>query len=238
MSSPVPELAHRLAEVLRAFRDAGVEPTSEEIVWLADLRRACDKPCDGSIPWLCGAPVEWCGVKWYAMHRLAEGWFLRAMALTGDDNHTQTAIYLYAHAFSAPGDRSLINISTIADIEREVMPWYDALPMPDDADQITALCERLTEIDGGVASVPDPDRSETETESEDNSTRFVALACKAFPGVSPDYWLTDMPSHAIREMISSMSATEGDGWATSERRTSAIANWLKAVKWVWRNHSE
>ncbi len=92
MPSPVPELAPKLAEVLMIFRESDVCPTDEEIVWLAELRRPCGHPSDGSVPWVMGAPLSFSGVKWYPMHRLAESWFVRSMAILAGDANVETAL--------------------------------------------------------------------------------------------------------------------------------------------------
>lgn len=237
-NSPCPELSPRLAETLDAFCQSGITPTHAEIVWLADLRRACDRPHDGSVPWVMGAPVRFSGIDFYPMHRLAESWFMRAMALT-DDPRLQTAIYFYAHAHSAPGDRTLQGVMTADDITSRVASWYDEQPIHNNIEQLTELASRLSEIDGDSNSVPDPSAVKRDDghASTDDLPQFVALACRAFPGILPSFWMTDLPAHEIRSMIASVS-TGGDAWATSHHRTAAIANYLKAVKWVWRAHTD
>ena len=236
MASPVPDLAPKLADALQVFRDSGIEPTAAEIVWLADLRRACDRPHDGSVPWVMGSPVEYGGVKFYPLHRLAESWFVRSMAIAGDDE-LKGAIYLFAHAHSGVGDVTVRDLSTMADLERVVRPWFEALPIHEE--QAEALCEVLARIDGGGENVPDPDKADEQAPDHEQAsmTQFVSLAMRAFPGVAPSFWLTDMPSAAVREMMCDVSS-DGSGWAVSAQRTQAITNWLRAVKWVWRNHSE
>jgi len=234
MASPVPELAPRLAEALIAFRESGVCSTDAEIVWLAELRYACDHPRDGSVPWLMGAPLSFSGIQWYPMHRLAESWFVRAMTLLDGDERLQTAAYLYAHAVSAPGDRSAQGLTSERDIRVNLDEWYESLPIHEDADQMAALCDSLRRLDGDVDMVPDIEERESEP-VEDNPQRFVTTICQAFPGIPPSYWLTELPAHEVRAMIAAVSEGSGD-WATSAARTTAIGNWLKAVKWVWKNH--
>ena len=235
MTSPVPQLAPRLAEVLRIFRESDVQPTNEEIVWLADLRRACDIPHDGSVPWLMGAPLSFSGVKWWPLHRLAESWFVRSMKLLEGDESMQTAVYLYAHAVSGPGDRSLQGLTSEADIRTVLQDWYDSLPVHDNAEQLEALCDALRRLDGDADIVPDPDRETVREDPQDDLPAFVTTICQAFPGVPPSYWLTELPAHEVRAMIAKVSVGSDD-WATSPKRTAAIENWLKAVKWVWKNH--
>ena len=236
MASPVPELAPRLAEALIAFRESGVCSTDAEIVWLAELRWPCDHPRDGSVPWVMGSPLSFSGVNWYPMHRLAESWFVRAMAILAGDEHLQTAAYLYAHAASAPGDRSLQGLMTESAIRAFLSDWLDSQPIHSDADQMAALCDSFRELDGEDGSVPDPDAKPTAPEPiQDDLPQFVATICQAFPGVLPSFWLTELPAHEIRAMLAKVN--EGsDNFATSPSRTTAIGNWLKAVKWVWKNH--
>ena len=217
------------------FREAGIELTAAEIVWLANLRRACDDPHDGSVPWVMGAPVEFSGVKFWPLHRLAESWYVRAMQIVGPDDRLQGGVYLYAHAHSAPGDKHLRDLTSYDAIKTAILEWLDTVPLHTNVAQLEALCRRLSVLDGDDDAVPDPEPKPRHEPVYDNLPRFVSVACRAFSGVSPDFWLTEMPAAAVRSMISD-ACGDGDGWATSETRRAAIANWLRAIKWIWKLH--
>jgi hypothetical protein len=234
--SPVPSLAPRLAVALKALRDGGVEPTDAEIVWLGKLRHKADNPCDGSVPWVMGAPVEYGGMRWYPMHRLAESWFLRAFKLLDGNDVLQIAAFLFAHAYSGAGDKTVREYMTDEAIREKLDEWRNDLPVHDD--QVAALCDTLRDLDGQQDSVPDVrDDSEDGEEVEAvNTAHSIASFCKAFPGVSPEFWLTDISSADSMQMLSAVGSD--GGWAESPIRREAVANWLRAVKWVWRNHQD
>ena len=231
-----PSLSPKLLSALDAFRAGGVTPTDAEIVWLASLRRKCDKPTDGSVPWVVGAPLSFCGIDWYSLHKLAEGWWLRAFALMDGNPDDQVAVFMFSHAHSKPGDVTLRGIMSAESIRVAVREWSNALPIHED--QLDNLCDRLRELDGDFEHVTDPaDKDKPKEDSPslvDESGRFAAIMCKAFPGVSPDYWLTGIAASDARDMLSDVS---GDDFATSMERTEAIKNFLKAVKWIWVNHN-
>ena len=238
MASPVPELAPHLATALKAFREAGVNPTDEEIVWLAELRRACDHPVDGSIPWLIGAPFRYAGVDWYPIHHLAELWFIRAKKLMNTEDVpdiAHTAAFLFAHAHSGVGDVTVQSVLTLPDIVQRCTEWFDCLPLH--AGHILPLVNRLRELDRNVSSVPDGPDNDMSDEVLANQPAGVAIMMKAFPGTTPDDWLTRVSAADGRDYVSAVS-DGGGNFATGQKRTQAITNWLRAVKWVWRNHSE
>ena len=58
--------------------------------------------------------------------------------------------------------------------------------------------------------------------------------CKAFPGVSPEYWLTGISANDARDMLLDVA---DENFATSTDRTEAIKNFLKAIKWIWVKHN-
>jgi len=236
MSSPVPELAPRLAETLCAFREAGVEPTDSEIVWLAILRRPCDHPIDGSLPWLIGAPFNYAGIAWYPIHHLAELWFIRVKKLLNESDAPDVAhmaAFMFAHAHSVPGDVTVRTIGTLPEIVNTCTEWLNSLPIH--AGQFLPLINRLRELDKNTATIPDgtEDRSDEVLASQHSG---VAIMTKAFPGTTPEFWLTGVASSDAREYVSAVS--DGGGkFATSTTRTSAQTDYLKAVKVVWENHA-
>ena len=228
-----PSLSPKLTSALEAFRAGGVSPTDEEIVWLASLRQKCDKESDGSIPWVMGAPVSYGGVDWYSLHRLAESWWLRSFKLLAGNQRDQVLVYIFAHAHSKPGDTTLRGLMGSQQISEAVNKWADDLAIHDA--QLDELCDRLSTLDGNTADVPDPDAKPQESSDVvDEAQTFAGIMCKAFPGVSPDYWLTEISANDARTMLCDVAA---ENFAESSQRTEAIKNFLKAVKWVWLNHN-
>lgn len=231
MEAPI--LHPRLSATLEAFRVAGVDPSDAEIAWLVTLRRPCDNPADGSVPWVMGAPLNYGGVDWFPMHRLADSWFGRAFKLLDGNEHDQILVFLFAHARSAPGDATLRGIMGADLIAATVREWFNDLPIHDE--QLDALVDRLQVLNGDAVQIPDPDRKpEKETQAEDKSAQFAALMCKAFPACGPEYWLSGIGSHDAESMLDNVNA---ENFADSAKRTEAIANYLKAVKWIWSAHS-
>ena len=235
MASPVPELAPRVAEVLDALSASGITPTAAEIVWLAKLREPCDRPTGGGIPPLSGAPLQYGGVTFWPMHRLAETWFLRAYKLLDGVNADQVAAFLYAHAHSAPGDASLRMVVTLDAIRTALREWMDGVAIHNE--ELPEICDELRRINRQRDTVPDVDQRPTDDDdSIGDVPQFVAAMCKVFPGVSPDYWMTGIAGCDARDMMQS-AVSGGCNFATSADRTEAQRNFLRAVKWVWRNHA-
>jgi len=237
MKSPVPELSPPLARALAAFREAGVELTAAEIVWLALLRRPCDHPIDGSLPWLIGAPFNYAGVTWYPTHQLAELWFIRVKKLLTESDSpdlAHTTAFLFAHAHSAPGDVTVRSLNTLEEIEGRCMEWFNGLPLH--VGQVLPLVNRLRELDRNTTSVPDGSDSDHSDEVLTNQSSGVAVMMKAFPGTTPEFWLTEVAACDARAYVHAVGEQSKD-FATSEGRRKAIENYLKAIKWVWSNHT-
>lgn len=235
MDSPVPDLAGQLQVTLDAFDAEGIQPTAAEIVWLANLRRKCDRRGDGGVTWAMGAPLRYGGETFYPLHRLAESWWRRANDLLAEVRDDQIKIYLYAHTKSAPHDASLRLLMIPDEIRTTIREWYDQTAIHDG--QLNELVDRLRELNSDSDDVPDPypkPKRKNETTTPDDAPEFVGMMCKAFPGVTPEFWLTDISAADARKMFSGV-IHEGP-WATHPERTAAIENYLRAVKWVWKNH--
>lgn len=229
-----PAISPKLADTLEAFRACGVTLTDPELAWLVELRRPCDRPDDGAVAWIPGAPLEFCGYRFWPLHRRARSWFLRAYALMDDNRSDQVTAFLFAHAHSAPGDNSLLSDMTAQGIRARLRAWDDALSIPDDA--FKPLCDRLRELDGDTTSdVPDPDARPRESDpiQQDPDAAFAALMCKAFPGATPEYWLSGIAEVDALAMLAPSTETS---FADSPARNRAIHNYLNAVKWIWLNH--
>ena len=113
----------------------------------------------------------------------------------------------------------------------EVLPGNTA-----DIKTLIPLVDRLRALDGDTDILPDPDRKADDATPEQNpAATFAAMMCKAFPGVSPEYWLTEINAGDARAMLAGVG---DEGFATSDARTEAIGNYLKAIKWIWRARSD
>ena len=232
MASAVPELSQRLQDTLAAFAAEGVTLAPSEIVWLAELRRPCDHPSDGSIPWIMGAPLKYGGETFWPLHELASCWFSRAYKVVEWSDVGGVACYLYAHTRSAPGDISLRFLTQSEDIRTTVLDWYENAAIHER--QLEVLTAELRRLDGNDSCVPDPDEKNDGAARDyphDNGAQFAAIMCKAFPGATPEYWLTEISSGDARKMLEKIA--DDAPFATSPERTRAIANYLKAVKTLW-----
>jgi len=235
MASAVPDLHPRLVETLDAFDADGITLSASEIVWLADLRKPCDRTTDGSIPWAMGSPLRYGGETFWPLHELADNWFRRAYKLLHSDGVLDIACYLFAHTRSAPGDVSLRMLTSVDEMREAVSEWYTQAAIH--AGQLNVLCEAMHTLDGtDGGDVEDPDAKPALVDAKpDNGSKFAAMMCKAFPGVSPEYWLSEISKTDALAMLDAVS--ESGPFATSRERTEAISNYLRAVKTLWRIHS-
>tara|TARA_Y100000310_G_scaffold314264_1_gene363464 strand:+ start:951 stop:1667 length:717 start_codon:yes stop_codon:yes gene_type:complete len=219
---------------LSDLRSEGITPDDAEVIWLADLRRKVDRSPDGSIAWVMGAPIEYGGETWFPLHRLAESWYSRAFNLLTGNPNQQIWSYLLAHARSAEGDTSLRTLMTVPSIVETLTDWSASLAIHDE--QLGELGDRLRELDGDSDIVPPPETDGAPLEEvHDDLPGFVAAMCRAYPGVSPEFWLTGCPAHTARQMLQNAASGSGS-WALSAERAEAIENFLKGIKWVWKNH--
>ena len=144
----------------------------------------------------------------------------------------QVFAFLYAHAKSRVGDSFLRDLTNVERVRDVLCKWTDELPLHNA--QLAALCDKLRELFSDADSVPDPSKKATTQHEGENLPQFIACMCKAFPGVSPEFWLTGISAQDARKMLN--SASESGSFAESEVRRSAIADYLRAVKWVRYNH--
>ena len=228
-----PGIHPKLTAALDAFRAAGVQPTDEEIIWLALLRQKCDRPSDGSLAWPMGAPLKAAGENWWQMHRPAEIWFDRAFKAFEGSQRGQVLAFMFAHAHSQSGDKTVNDLTAGDDIRAAVTAWAEAVAIHDS--DLEALCDRLTTLDGDGDSVPDPaKKDEPSATQQDTAATFAAMMCKAFPGASPDFWLYEIGAGDARAMLAGVGSED---FSESFERTEAIRNFLKAIKWIWKNHN-
>ena len=233
MAWTAPDLHPKLADALDALRADGICPTDAEIVELARLRRICDNPEDGQSPWIMGAALCRYGETFYPWHRMAELWFLRMWASFDGDKESRINAYLYAHAKSAPGDASVSRLMDVEPARKSISAWRDSLPLHDSS--VMELIAELQMLDGCTSFVPEPGVTDKPVPIREGSATWAARMCKAFPGVPPDYWMTGISERDAQDMLAGIT---GGDWATSERRTAAIGNFLKAIRWIRINHGK
>jgi hypothetical protein len=220
-----------VAEALSALRADGVQPTDAEIAWLARLRWPCDHPCDGSIPWVMGAPIVYGGVTFSPLHRLAESWLYRAYQVAIDGGDDRVWLYLYAHAHSGIGDVSLRGLMTSEAIIAAVDAWSKAQAIH--AGQVNEICQRLMALDGHRNLVPDVGREADDADERDGAEDFAATMMRLFPGTTAEYWMVGIPAGAARNLL---LAQESGPWAESGKRKAALENYQRAVRWVRLSH--
>lgn len=234
MQSPVPELHPKLRATLDALAADGITPTDAELIWLGRLRWACDHQESGE-PTVPGSPIEYCGVRFWQLHNLAESWGVKWYRRLEGYGVAQVLVYPFAHTRSRPGDASLRELIAEKEVVDTVMQWWESVPIPRDA--LVDMIERLRALDGQEETVADPDKAEPTDEPQGTcALSGVAMLCKAFEGTTPEFWLTDIGAHDARTIMAHTG--ESGGFATSHARTVAISNYLNAVKWIRKAHAD
>lgn len=228
-----PGLHPKLRRTLEAFDADGIEITPDQFAWLVTLRNKCDDPSAGAPALVVGSPLSVSGVDFYPMHRLADLWWLRINAAFEGRQGAQIFAFLFAHVRSAPGDTTLRGLMAPHAAMEAVEMWASDVPIHDS--ELTRICDIVASLDGDDESIPDPSAPEQEDDvvPQDSGARFAAIMCGAFPGCSPEFWLTGISS---RDAIDMLDEGNGESFATGSHRTTAIANYLKAVKHVRASH--
>jgi len=234
-----PPLKAKVADALDNLRSLGIELEDAEIVWLAELRNKADTPPGREIVTLACQPLTVCGVTLWPLHMLAEAWFAQWFAAFEDQTELQVGVYLYAHVYSKPGDRRLIELTSMDTVQGAVSEWLRGLPVHGDSlQQIVAAVYRL---DNGDAEeiVEDPTRP-TEDKTPRTLEDKVASLCRMFEGTTPTYWQSDISKAEALRMAANMAASDGgsNAWAESPIRARRVANYLNAVKQIARRGME
>jgi len=222
----VPPLSPYVARTLEALRADGIQPTDAEIAWLVLLRTDCDKPCvDGIGPQL-GASLTVLGETWWPLHERATSWMLRAGALCPE---LRTDCFLFAHIYSAPGDRRLDLWQGPEAIRAEVSAWRLALPLHEE--NTGELVRLLRVLDGDATAANVPREHTPATPYADLGG--IGMLCRLFPGTTPEYWRSGISRAEIDGLL---ARQETGPWATAQRRSDAIGDYLRAVKLIRCNH--
>jgi hypothetical protein len=219
---------------LAALRADGIQPTDAEIGWLIKLRERCDRVApDGELPPMWGAPAEIAGELYWPLHPLALDWWRRAFVLLpGEDKaDCRRWAYLFAHTLSAPGDTRLRALVTRESIADSVTAWRVNTPLHEEHE--SKLVAFLRRVDGLDEDVPYPDGGKVKDDEPARTGDGIKMLCQAFPGTTPTYWQTEISCHDIDELL---RANDRRSWADSATRSAHIENYMRAVKWVRRNH--
>jgi len=227
MAFEVPALAPKVADAIDALRADGVTLMDADVVWLAQLRAACDSPEAGRVRTVMGAPLQYAGATWWPLHRLADEWWRAAYEQLADFPDLRTDAYLMAHQFSAPGDASLLQWCGDV-LPHAVIEWRVRVALHEE--QVLPLIQTLKRMDGYADAAPVPDADESKPIDPAIRTQGLIALCKAFPGTTPEYWQTHAPLPLVDEIQSAYASREG--WADSVARTDAIKRWLTAVRWL------
>lgn len=223
----VPALAPKVQDAIDALRADGVTLTDADVVWLSRLRAACDAPEPRRVRVMMSAPLQYAGVTWWPLHRLADEWWRAAYVQLEHFPDLRTDAFLMAHQFSAPGDSTLLQWTGDM-VPHALVEWRVRIPLHDD--QVLPLIQTLKEMDGLSDVVPCPsDGNPTDMDHARSTTGIMAL-CRAFPGTTPDYWDTHATLSMIDDVQSAFASKEG--WANSDERTESIKRWLSAVRWL------
>ena len=222
--TPCPRLAPRVRRAIDALTADGITLSADEVAWLADLdRRATDPGAPASMA-MPGCPVAIGGEQFWPWHARACSWYVRAYDLCPD---MADAALLYSHVRSAPGDRSLDLLQSEADIRAALGQWRAACAIHDE--NIPAACALVRALDGDCGSViPAPDERRDDRPPGTHLS-WAADLCETFPGTSPDYWMSGISIAEVRAMLDARSSQT---WATSQRRTEALIDCMRAVKWL------
>jgi hypothetical protein len=242
-----PALKPRLRDALQGLREAGVEPTDAEIVWLGSLAEKCaGQPAHG-VEWVAGSPVVYAGLVFWPWHRLAEAWYrqwypaLRNDLL--DEELLDLALYAYAHIKSKPGDRSLRMLSDYERVKAALRAWLKDIPLQ--MAQLVEVCGHLGALDrGDDGLIPNPEKlpKEDAPRPEPSPLREAAFLCKAFPGTTPSYWWAEISTAETEELCDELAAaagtTPGEAPDPNSPRIRAIHNFRMAVKWILKRAAE
>jgi hypothetical protein len=227
-----PPISARLRETLDLLASMGIAPTVEEVVWLAELRRQADTPPGREPPAPCGTPFVFGGAKFFPLHLLAEHWFAQWFRVFEDDATMQAGVYLVAHVYSAPGDKTLEGVASLQEVADLVDSWLSKQAFR--KDDIAVIMAAMYALDNDEPETVEAPNKRPDSQPEYKSLEEkVGLLCKTFPGTTAEYWKTGVSKIEATRMASAVSSSESSGaWATSEQRARLIANYLSAVKCI------
>jgi hypothetical protein len=229
-----PPMNRRLRETLDMLHGMGVIPSFDDVVWLAELRRKCDTPPGREPVQFSGSPVEICGTKFWPWHRAAKHWFVYWFHHFEGDSRTQADIYMVAHAYSRPGDATLLDVSDIDSVRRLLGEWDKRQTFSEREE--SEIMSALYDLDlDGQEIITDPHKPESQDQPHRALEDDVGQLCSMFKGTTPEYWKTGVSvkeSNRMAAAVSGAEYAEPTGWANSPIRQRHVANYLNAVKWI------
>lgn len=228
----------QLKKVLKIFDRAGIKLEAEEIINLYLLRCACENTCSPSpmhsiIPPIPGAPFTFCGVDFFPLHMLAETWLSHMWEIFSGNAIMQIAIYIYAHAHSAPGEKKLLELCEKEKAESVIIEWFRNLPLHEY--HVVFLCQKLRELDGYQKQTNNEGKREENSKPAIEPIMFVAMMMREFPGTTLDFWLNGV---SVKDAIAMMrQKNENTNWALSEERAENIEKFLAYIKELTKKYA-
>ena len=222
------------ARDLAKLRESGIKPTDDDVVWLASLAALAHR-APGRDPYIdTTSPLLFCGGKYWPMTIRAQHWFVRWYGAFEGYPRVRVGVYLFAHAHSRPGDKTLHELGDMAAVEAAVADWMSGLSIRED--QLPDLQAALAAMAPSDDTVDPPKETTGQPEEETIPTSLeerVASLCAAFEGTTPGYWMDEIGAVQAEELVAAKVAAENGGvWANSPLRTRRIASYKNAVKHV------
>jgi hypothetical protein len=229
-----PAISSRLSAALNGLKTVGVEPSRDEMAWLAVLCEKADRPIEYGIPPVAGGSHDYGGETFWPLHRLAVHWYSRWYGLLEGDDDDQALSLAFASSRSAVGDTSLLRLNTIKTVREALTEWGDNLAIP--SPQITPLLNRIQEISGIPVQVANPTPPKTQ-ETKTYIYADVVNLCQYFPGTTPEYWRSGISFADSAQILDAVQHNEGTNDIANEKHP-AIASVQNAVKWILHWHGK
>lgn len=224
-----PEIHVWARQDIAKLRARGIEPTIDEMVWLARLAELAHTPPGRVTVEDVAAPVKFAGETFWPLHMLAQRWFVQWFEAFEGQDEMRAGVYLYAHTKSKPGDKSLRELSDMDEVARVVSEWLNNAAFR--SDQLVDLQAALQRMADDEQDIPAPDEK-SEQRGATQEDRISSL-CSAFEGTTPEFWESEICERQAMMVVASRIAQENGGaWANSPLRARRMANYMNAIKWI------
>ena len=232
-----PALRQWLRDDIARLEAAGIVLTQAEVVWLAELEKACRTPPGREIISCRAAPLHFAGVTFWPFHNRARYWFAEWSDVFEGDKELHAGLYFFAHVHSKPGDKTVIELSSADVVESAVRDWLRNQDFS--LQDYQRIADKLYEMDHPDAdNVPPPKTAAPDDEPRTCQTieSRCAVLCDMFQGTTPEYWMTEVSAVEAQFMAAAVASTQdvsgSSTWATSPERVQRMANYMNAVKWI------
>jgi hypothetical protein len=149
------------------------------------------------------------------------------------DGMAQSAFFLFAHLYSAPGDWTLREMTDRAEAAVRVAEWRRGVPIHNE--QVPEFVRLLRALDGDDADYVPLRTGDAEPAP---ARSFIAAMSKTYPGLSPDYWMAGISVAECHRLLEAALHAQAGDFAGSPARGRAIADYLRAVKEVRASHAQ